>query len=693
MLTFKSFITESEESDSLSVGKFRVHSHIHEGDPEFTHEHNVQNMLFGSNDYLPFGQYSHNMGIIESVEPHPTNPKRLIFRVGDVNAKGPYGLSVPRHMWEGGKGRKGEDGEATPSKGMRERNEMRANVYGQDHRAPLEVGGIERVHKAHMDEHFKKPEHEQIQAETDAIGRLQKAGHLDSGSTLDKGEKTDTVQHEYDEQGRSHRAASSKGVAGHALYTSGSGENQIHHILNTCNAQTRGCGGGVDADNIADTTKGSCFAPKAESQYVNAAVRRACHEQAKHDPAMTRDWALAHTHSLRKAAETADKKNERFLFRPNVVDETDRSSRTIIKGLNKQRKTKGKPAIIANSYGKTNEMHDPENDYHVTYSNTGPKVKHGSTVSENIKRDSTRIAQTTTATNKSGVPLKNDEGKSVPTKNSYLVTNMKRGSDMDRAFQQNVTHAKYWSAGRKDTDLSEKEKSEGLEAHYDGNGKITTDTSKAHYGHVTIKGSDGIHRRYDYQKQHVLHPRLVSIGKVTKKNKKTGEVHEEEHIIPTDSRFKDNDFLPKEENRFKSKNGRSAGALVITTPTTSTSDVQHHSEFTHHVDESHIAHAKAHHGEYEIDKPEDQEAARGQSYLAPKDPPKKGYDLHLRSLWNKYAKGEIDADGKKPGEAKEKMAAIQTDQAAKNKAMKENPAYQDKLAALKASKLAAFKNK
>lgn len=684
MIPFKSFITES---DNASTEKYRVHSVIHEDDPEFTQEHNVQHMLFGCNDYLPFGKYVHNIGILESVEPHPTNPKRLIFRVGDVNAKGPVGISVPKHMWEGGKGRKGEDGEpATPSKGMRERNEMRANVYGHDHRAPLEIGGIERIHKAHMEEHFKKPEEQQIKDETDAIERLHAAGHLDSRSTLDKGEKTDTVKHEYDEQGRSHVAASSKGVAGHAVYTSGSGVNQRHHILNTCPAQTRGCGGGVDAEGIADTSKGTCFAPKAESQYVNASVRRACHEQAKHDPAMTRDWALAHTHSLRRAAETADKKNERFLFRPNVVDETDRSSRTIIKGLNKQRKAKGKPAIIANSYGKTNEMHDPENDYHVTFSNTGPKVKHGGMIAENMRRDSTRIAQTTTATNKSGVPLKNDEGKKTPPKNSYLVTDMKRGSDMDKAFQQSVSHAKYWSSGRQDTELSEKEKAQGPEAHYDANGKETSNLQEAHYGHKTIKGSDGISRRYDYQKQHILHPRIVSIGSVTKKkkNRKTGEVTTttEEHNIPTDSRFKDNDFLPKEENRFKAKNGRSAGALVMTTPTTSTSDVQHHSEFTHHVNESHIAHAKAHHGEYEIDRPEDQEAARGKSYLAPKEAPKKGWAETLKTAWSNHAKGKTPVS-KTETPAKPSMADAQSKMAAASAKIKSSPEYQARIAALK----------
>lgn len=658
MIPFKSFITEAK---SEPTEKYRIHSDIHEDDPDFTHEHNVQHTLFGANDYLPFGHYTHTVGIIESVEDHPTNSKRLIFRVGDEKTgKGsPIGISVPKHMWEGGNAKGG-----TRSKGMNVRNEMRANVYGHDHRAPLGLGQIASIHKAHLDEHFKKPEDQQIKDETDAIERLHAAGHLDSRSTLDKGEKTDTVKHEYDEEGRSHVAASSKGVAGHAVYTSGSGVNQRHHILNTCPAQTRGCGGGVDAEGIADTSKGTCFAPKAESQYVNASVRRACHEQAKHDPAMTRDWALAHTHSLRKAAEKADKTNERFLFRPNVVDETDRTSRHAIKGLNAQRKAKGKPAIIANSYGKTTELHDPANDYHVTFSNTGPKVKHGAEIPENVTKDRTRISQTVQASDVNGRDIKNEEGKSVPAKNSYMVTNMKRGSDMDKAFQQHVTHAKYWSKGRKESELSEQEKGEGAEGHFDGSGKPTT-PENAHYGHRTIKGTDGVSRRYDYQKQHVLHPRLVSIGK-----NKDGS----DHIIPTDSRFKDDDFLPKQKDRFKSKNRKSAGALVITTPTTSTSDVQHHSNFTHDVNENHIKHAMRNNGEYEIDKPEDQEAARGNEYKAPQEPPKK-----LKNT--KAAAMSEPAPSAKPS-----MSDAQSKMAAASAELKSRPEYQARVAALKAKK-------
>jgi hypothetical protein len=624
-----------------------------EQNPEFHQEHNTQAMLFGVNDHIPFDgddNIKEEHSLQESVEPHPTNPNRLIIRTGSQSSAGDEhkkGIIVPKHMWNGGKtpeevkSKKAAETVKRVSKGlyplpekksrdtrplgMDERNGLRAEVYGKENRKPLNLGQIYDQHKTTLEDHFKKPEHEQIAAEKKAIGRLKAAGHLDSGSTLDKGEKTDTVEHETDEQGRTHVGYSSKGVAGHAVYTSGHGENEQHHILNTCPGQTVGCGGGVDSKNLHDTLKGSCFAPRAESQYVNASIRRATHAQAKHDPAMTNDWILAHTHSLRNAAEKADKKNKRMLFRPNVTDESDRSSRHAINGINKQRKAKGLPPIIANSYGKTNELHDPENNYHVTFSNTGPKVKHDedagtkpAEVPENNKsgRDKLRINQTISATSGDGKDIKNDEGKNVPPKNSYMVTNIKRDSDKDKRFQQHVTHVKYWSKGREEHELSDDERKEGDEGHFDGEGKSTT-PDKAHYGHTTITRNDGKKIRYDYQKQHVLHPRYVAVGK---------NADGTPHTIPTDSRFKDNDFLPKAKDRFKSKNGKIAGGIVITTPTTSTSDSQHNSNFTHHVNDKDIEHARMHDGELQVDKPEHQEAARGNEYVAPEpihDEPKK----------------------------------------------------------------------
>ena len=530
-----------------------------------------------------------------------------------IDAEGPSGVKgivVPRHMWEG-KTYKGEGGKKV--EGMRDVNEARAKVYGSENRDPLEVGKIGRIHKDTLADHFAKPIEEQHKAEEEALDRLRKAKHINSNAnTLDKSEKLDTVRHETDEQGRTHVGFASKGVAGHSLYTSGHGENQKHHVVNTCPGQTEGCGGGKDAKGVVDTSRGTCFAPNAESQYVNAAVRRASHEQAKHDPAMTRDWILAHTGSLRDAARLADKNNQRLLFRPNVVDETDVSSRHAIRHLNEQRKAEGKPPIIANSYGKTNELHDPENGYHVTHSNVGPKVKKGQEISENIARDKARVQNTITATDNKG-DFKNEQGNKTPPKGSYMVTDVKRGSAMAKNMEQHITHAKYWSRGNEHLRLSDEERKEGPEGHFDGEGKPTT-PENAHYGHITLKDHTGTPLRFDYQRQHILHPRLVNVPE-RKKNKETGEMETVDHMIPTDSRFKDTEFLPK--NRFKTKNGKDAGHILMTTPTESTSSIGHQTSFTHHVSPSHIEHAKTNNGEYEIDKPEDQLKARGKEYTAP----------------------------------------------------------------------------
>ena len=582
-----------------------------EDDPNYTQEHNVQNAMFGVNDYIPVDESEskdlhEEVNGIEGIHRDPLNPKRLIVRhTGAKKTSAATSISVPAHVFTGSSKSKID--------GMLDRNEKRAAVYGGEHRAPLSLSEIERTHKEALDEHFKKPEKEQIKAEKEAAERLHAAGHLDSKDTTSEGEKTDTVKHEHDEQGRTFEAAASKGVAGHAVYTSGHGEHQKHYVLNTCPAQTKGCGGGIDAKGHADTMRGTCFAPKAETQYVGAAVSRATHTQAKHDPAMTKDWILAHTGSLRRRANAADKKNKRFLFRPNVVDETDRSSRHVINHLNDQRAKKGLPGIISNSYGKTNEPHDPKRGIHVTFSNPGPKTKHGKEITENQKRDDRRIRQTISGTESNGKDIKTDDGESASPKNSYMVTNMKRGGEMDKQFQSNVSHAKYWSHGREEHELSDAERKEGDEGHYDGNGKPTT-PDKAHYGHKTVTGADGSRRRYDYQKQHILHPRLVEVGK-----NPDGTPHK----IPTDSRFMDNKFLPADKDRYKTKNGKVAGAILATTPTTSTSDIQHHSNFTHHVGPEHIAHAQANNGEYEIDKPEEQEKARGNEYEAPSPLPKK----------------------------------------------------------------------
>ena len=548
----------------------------------------------------------------DEMEEKTPGTRELVKAEGSGGVKG---IVVPHHMLHGRSWVSSKTGKTVVVPGMNEINKARAKVYGGEHREPLGITDIGKVHQKTLEEHFTKSHKEQLAEEKAALEKLRAAKHINhNANTLDKSEKLDTVNHEHDEQGRSFTGLASKGVAGHALYTSGSGKNEVRKVLNTCPGQTAGCGGGTDENGIVDTSKGTCFAPNAESQYVHAAVRRASHEQAKHDPAMTKDWILAHTGSLRQAAKSADRVNKRLLFRPNVVDETDVSSRHVIRHLNEQRKEAGKPPIIANSYGKTTELHDPENGYYVTHSNVGPKVKKGASIAENIARDQQRVRQTILGTkNKKGEDLVNAQGHVTPPKGSYMVTDVKRYSPFDKKMQAAITHAKYWSTGRAPHELSAEEKKEGAEGHFSGEGKPTT-PDKAHYGHTTTTDEKGNKLRYDYQKQHILHPRLVNVPE-RKKNKKTGKIETVEHMIPTDSRFKDEEFLPKE--RYKTKTGKLAGPILMTTPTESTDNVGHQTSFTHHVGEHHIEHALKHNGEYEIDNPKEQEASAGTEYITP----------------------------------------------------------------------------
>jgi len=526
---------------------------------------------------------------LAAAKPEPQDKRVTIKAEGSGGVKG---IVVPRHTLEGNA--------KVGAVGLHEMNEARAKVYGDEHRDPLTLNKIAQQHRDTLKEHFAKPVEEQTAAEEAALNRLREAKHIGkTANTLDESEKLDTVRHEHDEQGRTHIGFASKGVAGHALYTSGKGKDTKYKVINTCPGQTEGCGGGKDAEGIVDTKKGTCFAPNAESQYAGAATRRAAHEQAKHDPKMTNDWILAHTGSLRNAARLADKGNQRLLFRPNVVDETDVSSRHAIRHLNEQRKAEDKPPIIANSYGKTNELHDPENGYYVTHSNVGPKVKKGQEISENVGRDKARVRNTIMAADNKGDFI-NEQGNKTPPKGSYMVTDVRRGSPMAKKMEQHITHAKYWTTGRSENELSADEKNEGPEGHFNGSGRKTSE-DKAHYGHTTHEGL-----RYDYQKQHILHPRLVQVGK-----NKDGTPH----MIPTDSRFKDEEFLP--EKRFKTKNGKDAGHILMTTPTESTSNIGHQTSFTHNVSDKHIEHAQKNKGEYEIDRPEDQAKAKGKEYTAP----------------------------------------------------------------------------
>ena len=155
-----------------------------------------------------------------------------------------------------------------------------------------------------------------------------------------------------------------------------------------------------------------------------------------------------------------------------------------IRHLNEQRKQEDKPPIIANSYGKTNELHDPENGYYVTHSNVGPKTKHGHEISENIARDKQRVRNTIMAADNRG-DFTNEQGNKTPPKGSYMVTDVRRGSPLSKKMEQHIKHAKYWSTGREQHELTPEEKEEGEEGHFTGAGKPTTpDKSQIGRAHV-----------------------------------------------------------------------------------------------------------------------------------------------------------------------------------------------------------------
>jgi hypothetical protein len=71
--------------------------------------------------------------------------------------------------------------------------------------------------------------------------------------------------------------------------------------------------------------------------------------------------------------------------------------------------------------------------------------------------------------------------------------------------------------------------------------------------------------------------------------------------------------MPKDNDKFKAKNGKAAGGIVVTSATTSTSGERSNSSFTHRIDQAKLDHIK-HTGEHEIDSPEEQEAARPHDY-------------------------------------------------------------------------------
>ena len=103
----------------------------------------------------------------------------------------------------------------------------------------------------------------------------------------------------------------------------------------------------------------------------------------------------------------------------------------------------------------------------------------------------------------------------------------------------------------------------------------------------------------------------IDIGKLSENEKK--ETVKEAKILEVLSHPNIVKFIEV----FKTKNGKVAGAILMTTPTESTSNIGHQTSFTHHVSDKHVEYAKKNKGEYEIDPPKEQEKSRGKEYVTP----------------------------------------------------------------------------
>lgn len=528
------------------------------------------------------------VGLNESVHLYDNNPKRIIVRndaeVGNHQAAG---LLAPSHALDR----------------IKFSHEMRNGVYGKHtgNLAPISFKKSAKITSGHLDDHFtirpgethQTAKARQISDEHAAVERLRRAGLISKeGTYLSDSIKTETVKHvRHPVTGEQYEDGAFKGIAGHHVYTDDEGK---HHIISTCAGQTRGCGGQVDEHGNLDKLTGTCFAPKAEVQYKYAYGKRAMFTdaQASPHPQIQKDFALALAHSVRQAHTQAAKAGRALLLRPNTTDESDygRVSR-LIKHLNRQNKAidPSSKRIQSYQYSKTGELHDPENGIHVTYSNTGPKVKNGKLLEDNVARDEHRIRETITATKGRGSEdFKNDSGNLTPPKNSYGIISLKKGSSESKRFAAAAHTAVYWSSGKPHSELNDEEKAKPSEEHYDANGNPTT-FEKSHYGHITKGGM-----RFEYQKQNILHQEnnKVDVGG--------------DHPIESDARFLD-DHKIDSSKRYSTKNGKKAGILTLTTPTKSTpNDVIKNNDMTHHVDNHTISDVEKSGGLWHIDHPDEQ---------------------------------------------------------------------------------------
>jgi hypothetical protein len=574
-----------EEKTILSLKSFLA-------GPDVSNEQHNQNYIEGLGDYnlITDPSHTHIHSTNESIEPNADNSKRVDVR-GKSNSSGVSGLEVPKHMLEGKNGlmefHKKAQAEFPNSDGSTPRHE------------PMGDKELQRSHKALAEEHAKLPEHEQIKKEKEARGRL---GKLGVTSVLSQSDKTDTMLGmKHPKTGKPIVSAPSvKNVAGHAVYPVGDHE---HHIINTCRGQTEGCGGKVDASGKISTRTGTCFAPNAEAQYKDAAAKRAKLTYSSHHPHLHKDVFHATVGELRDEAAKGDKaktdkegeKGGHVVVRPDTTAENDNDKTAhAVALLNKQRseksKTDGKsrPEILINRYSKTGQEGS-------TYSNTGPKVKNGGTIGENVRRDSKRHNQTVKASDSSGKDFVKASGEKEEPRHQYMVNDLKRNGDEEKKVDAHLHTVRHWSAPVANEHLTGHEKTKS-EAHYDANGKETTE-DKAHTGFASRNG-----RTYRYSNHHVIPKRYPTDGH------------------PADDRLFDSHHMSEKykskEGGLYSSNGKRHGGVIMTSPTDSTSNhKRQHAEFTHPVSKHVDSIVKT--GRYDVDHPDEQEAARGKEYKEP----------------------------------------------------------------------------
>jgi hypothetical protein len=225
------------------------------------------------------------------------------------------------------------------------------------------------------------------------------------------------------------------------------------------------------------------------------------------------------------------------------------------------------------------------------YSNTGPKVKDGGMIGENVRRDNNRQAYTVRAADSTGKDFTKADGSKRDPAHQYMNNDLKRGGSDEKTVDKHLHTVRLWNSPVSDEHRTDDEKNHE-EKHYDAHGKETTE-DKASSGFTTRNG-----RTYRYTNHHVIPKRFVDGS-------------------PADDRLFDSHHMEqkygKRDGGMYSSKGKRHGGIIMTSPTESTSTHKRvHSEFTHPVAEQVENIVKT--GRYESDHPDKQEAARGKEY-------------------------------------------------------------------------------